>query len=208
MDIKALQVGYIGTNCYILADEETRICALVDPGGDADQIETAVQMCGYTPCAVFLTHGHDDHVGAVSVMQQLWPEIPVYLNERDVYPQDDREIQKLFPHVDGKIVSYDEGDQIAVGNLTVSVLATPGHSEGSVTLLCGEAMFCGDTLFPGSCGRTDFVGGSTEKILASLKRLGQLEGNYRVLPGHGSPTDLDRERKKNPYMYHALNQMG
>ena len=206
MDIKSLQVGYIATNCYILGDEETKLCALVDPGGNADQIESVVQMCGYTPCAILLTHGHDDHVGAVAELHEIWPEIPVYLNERDIYPQDDAEVQKLFPHVEGT-TNYDEGDEIAVGNLTVTVMATPGHSEGGVTLRCGDTLFVGDTLFPSSCGRTDFVGGSSDKILRSLKRLGELEGNFRLLPGHGSPTELNRERKKNPYVVYALTKL-
>ena len=103
----------------------------------------------------------------------------------------------------GTCGDYDEGDTVAVGGLTVSVLATPGHSEGSVTLRCGDALFCGDTLFAGSCGRTDFPGGSMEKMMASL-RLGQLEGNLQVLPGHMEPSALDRERRTNPYLLHAM----
>ena len=93
---------------------------------------------------------------------------------------------------------------MAVGGLTVSVLATPGHSEGSVTLRCGDALFCGDTLFAGSCGRTDFPGGSMEKMMASLRRLGQLEGDLQVLPGHMEPSTLDRERRTNPYLIQAM----
>ena len=96
------------------------------------------------------------------------------------------------------------GDTLTVGTLTVSVLATPGHSEGSVTLRCGDVLFCGDTLFAGSCGRTDFLGGSMTTILASLRRLGRLEGNLKVLPGHMEPSDLDSERKWNPYLMQAL----
>ena len=84
------------------------------------------------------------------------------------------------------------------------MLATPGHSEGSVTLRCGDALFCGDTLFAGSCGRTDFPGGSMDKILASLRRLGKLEGNLAVYPGHMESTTLDRERRTNPFLLQAL----
>lgn len=101
--------------------------------------------------------------------------------------------------------SYDEGDTIAVGGLTLSVLATPGHSEGGVTLRCGDALFCGDTLFAGSCGRTDFPGGSVKKIMASLKRLGSLEGDLKVYPGHMEPSTLERERAWNPYLRQAMN---
>ena len=103
-------------------------------------------------------------------------------------------------------VDYGEGDTIAVGGLTVEVLSTPGHSEGGVTLRCGDVLFCGDTLFAGSCGRTDFVGGSMTTLMDSLARLGRLTGNYRVLPGHMEPSDLDTERRMNPYLIQAMRK--
>ena len=102
-------------------------------------------------------------------------------------------LQQLFPLLSGDVRDYDEGDTVAVGGLTVTVLATPGHSEGSVTLRCQDALFCGDTLFAGSCGRTDFPGGSME-----------LEGDLRVLPGHMEASTLDRERRWNPYLLQAM----
>ena len=151
---------------------------------------------------ILLTHGHYDHTGAVGELQAKWPETPVYLNRRDVYA--DACTQQLFPLLSGDVRDYDEGDTVAVGGLTVTVLATPGHSEGSVTLRCQDALFCGDTLFAGSCGRTDFPGGSMEKMMASLRRLGQLEGDLRVLPGHMEASTLDRERRWNPYLLQAM----
>ena len=90
----------------------------------------------------------------------------------------------------------------------MEVLATPGHSGGSVTLKCGDCLFTGDTLFAGSCGRTDFPDGSTAAILASLKRLGQLEGDYKVYPGHMEPSTLDTERRHNPFMRQAMAEKG
>lgn len=202
MEIKCLQVGPIGTNCYFLIDEQAKVCAVIDPGGDAAQIIAAVKRVDCSPCAILLTHGHYDHTGAVPELQKQWPDIPVYINQRDVYAGD-ANAQQLFPLIPGAR-NYDEGDTVQVGGLTVTVLATPGHSEGSVTLRCGEVLFCGDTLFSGSCGRTDFVGGSMQKIMASLARLGRLEGNLTVLPGHMEFSDLDRERKYNPYLTQAL----
>ena len=166
MKIKCLQVGPIGTNCYLLCDEDAKTCAVIDSGWDGARIAAAVAETGCVPCAILLTHGHYDHSGDV----------------RD----------------------YDEGDTVAVGGLTVTVLATPGHSEGSVTLRCQDALFCGDTLFAGSCGRTDFPGGSMEKMMASPRRLGQLEGDLRVLPGHMEASTLDRERRWNPYLLQAM----
>ena len=204
MEIKVLQVGPIGTNCYLLCDEAAKLCAVIDPGGDATRVEGAVSASGCTPCAILLTHGHYDHTSAVEELEAVWPDVPVYLNHRDVYPDDPR-AQQLFPLLPGNVKSYDEGDSLCVGGLTVNVLATPGHSEGSVTLRCGDVLFCGDTLFAGSCGRTDFQGGSMRKIMASLKRLGELEGDLTVCPGHMETSTLDRERQSNPYLRQAMH---
>ena len=102
------------------------------------------------------------------------------------------------------LLLYDEGDTLALGGLTIQVLHTPGHSPGSVTLKAGDVLFTGDTLFAGTCGRTDFPGGDYGEMMASLKRLGELEGNFRVLPGHESFSTLDQERKTNPYLRMAM----
>ena len=203
MKIYALEVGPIGTNCYLLCDEARKLCAVIDPGGDPDRVAAAVEQSGCAPCAILLTHGHYDHTGGVAALRAKWPQVPVYLTRRDIYPEDPG-AQQLFPLLPGTVTDYDEGDTVAVGDLTVSVLATPGHSEGSVTLRCGDVLFCGDTLFAGSCGRTDFVGGSMKKILASLGRLGRLEGDLQVLPGHMESSTLDRERQWNPSLTQAL----
>ena len=203
MDIQILQVGPIGTNCYLLCDETEKLCAVVDPGGDAARVAAAVVDTGCAPCAILLTHGHYDHTGGVAELRAKWPDVPVYLNHRDQY-EGDAYLQQLFPPVPGA-KDYDEGDTIQVGGLTVDVMATPGHSEGSVTLRCGDVLLCGDTLFAGSCGRTDFPGGSVKKIMASLKRLGELEGNLKVYPGHMESSTLDQERSWNPFLRQAMN---
>ena len=203
MEIKTLQVGPIGTNCYRLCDETEHRCAVIDPGGDPLMGAAAVKDTGCAPAVILLTHGHYDHTGAVADLQAKWPQVPVYLNHRDQY-EGDAYLQQLFPPV-ADTRSYDEGDTIAVGGLTLSVLATPGHAEGSVTLRCGNVLLCGDTLFAGSCGRTDFPGGSVKKIMASLKRLGSLEGDLTVYPGHMEPSTLERERAWNPYLRQAMN---
>ena len=203
MNIKVLQVGPIGTNCYILCDEAAKLCAVIDPGGDASRVAAAVAKTGCAPCAILLTHGHYDHTGGVADLQAQWPEVPTYLSRRDQGAGDSYMLQ-LFPPV-ANAKDYDEGDTVRVGSLTLEVLATPGHSEGSVTLRCGDVLFCGDTLFAGSCGRTDFPGGSMKKIMVSLKRLGQLEGNLTVYPGHMEGSTLDQERSWNPYLRQAMN---
>lgn len=202
MKIQTLQVGPIGTNCYILSDPAAAVCAVIDPGGDASRVAAAVKGSGCAPCAILLTHGHYDHTGAVAALREQWPDIPVYLSRLD-QAGDNPYLRELFPPVAGA-ADYGEGDTIAVGTLTVEVLATPGHSEGSVTLRCGDALFCGDTLFAGSCGRTDFPGGSMKKMLSSLRRLGRLEGDPAVYPGHMEPSTLERERMVNPYLQQAM----
>ena len=204
MDIQILQVGPIGTNCYLLCDETEKLCAVVDPGGDAARVAAAVVDTGCAPCAILLTHGHYDHTGGVAELRAKWPDVPVYLNHRDEY-EGDASLQQLFPPVPGA-KDYDEGDTVQVGGLTVDVMATPGHSEGSVTLRCGDVLLCGDTLFAGSCGRTDFPGGSVKKIMASLKRLGSLEGDLQVYPGHMETSTLDQERSWNPYLHQAMQE--
>lgn len=202
MKIQTLQVGPIGTNCYILSDPEAGKCAVIDPGEEASRVAAAVKGSGCAPCAILLTHGHYDHTGAVAALRQQWPDIPVYLSRLD-QAGDNPYLRELFPPIAGA-VDYSEGDTIAVGTLTVEVLSTPGHSEGSVTLRCGDVLFCGDTLFAGSCGRTDFPGGSMKKMLASLRRLGRLEGDLAVYPGHMEPSTLERERMYNPYLQQAM----
>lgn len=204
MIVKTMPVGPIGTNCYLLGDETSKACAMIDPGGDPNEILSMIREAGLALKAILLTHGHYDHTTAVPELEKALPQAAIYIHHADANGAGNT----LFPlagQVDG-LNFYDEGDHIPVGSLDVQVLHTPGHSKGSVTLKVGDVLFTGDTLFCGSCGRTDLRGGSYEEIMASLKRLGQLEGDYHVCPGHDRTSTLERERQYNPFLREALGQ--
>ena len=203
MKIQALQVPPIGTNCYLLLDEESGKGAIVDPGGAGQAIAEAVEKMGMNPVAIFLTHGHYDHSGAVKELRENFPDVSVYLHAADAAMT--KRVDSLMPDV-GETVAYDEGDEIAVGGLTVRVYHTPGHSNGSVTLEVGDVLFTGDTLFQGSCGRTDLAGGSPELMVKALKRLAGFEGDRHVLPGHEGFSTLEEERANNYWIAYALKQ--
>ena len=201
MKVKMMQMGPIGTNCYILEDEAAHQAAVIDPGGDAPRLLEALR--GLDVRYILLTHGHYDHTGAAAELAAAFPQAEVYIHEKD-YCDVDPSLFPLRTELSG-VKFYGEGDRLTLGGLELQVLHTPGHSEGSVTLRCGDLLFCGDTLFAGSCGRTDFPGGDTAKILSSLRRLGELEGDLQVLPGHMEDSTLSRERQANPYLRQAMS---
>ena len=200
MQIKLLQVGPLGTNCYLLEDEKNKLAAVVDPGGDAGRILSQARADGVEIRLILLTHAHFDHTGGVAGLHASLPDVPVYLHPADAALLG----SEVFPAIGAPTVPYEEGDAVNLGDLEIQVLHTPGHTPGGVCLRVGEALFTGDTLFRGSMGRTDFAGGSYEQIMASLKRLAQLPGDYHVLPGHMDTSTLDAERRANFYMREAL----
>ncbi|MBQ3102950.1 MAG: MBL fold metallo-hydrolase [Oscillospiraceae bacterium] len=203
MKISTLQLGVVITNCYILADEESGLCAVIDPADKAERIIEEMEKMNVTPAMILLTHGHFDHVGGVAGLLRKYPDLPVYLHEGDL-GQHRYQGMGLKYDPRGNHRAYGEGDELTLGSLTIHVYSTPGHSEGSVCLQVNDVLFCGDTLFAASCGRTDLPGGDYDTIMASLRRIAGLEGNLRCLPGHMSATWLDREREYNSFMRMAL----
>ena len=202
MKVSVMQVGPIGTNCYFLQDEESGLTAIIDPGDDWERILHQVKKAEGEVKYILLTHGHYDHTTAVPDLVKALPGVQVYIHQADANGAG----SQLFPLAAQvkDLNNYDEGDTLSLGSLTIEVLHTPGHSKGSVTLKVGDVLFTGDTLFCGSCGRTDLRGGSYEEIMASLKRLGELEGDFHVCPGHDRTSTLERERKYNPFLLEAM----
>ena len=201
MLIKTIPVGQLETNCYIVTDENTLDCAVIDPGDESNTILDYLEMNHLKCRAVLLTHGHYDHVGAVDAIAEE-TGAAVYMNERD---DTGHAADPHLPYTlkaNGK--SYDDGDVIELGGLRFEVIATPGHTPGGVTLRCEDALFTGDTLFKGSCGRTDLPGGNMEQELKSLRRICELPGDYEVYPGHMDSSTLEREREFNYYCRAAM----
>ena len=193
LKIHTLTLGLYQTNTYIIHDSTAKGCCIIDPGYDASAILDEVDALGLTVEAILLTHGHFDHVGAVrDIVADT--DCKVFLCEEDT---------KLPPmFTAGKLCytdTYGEGSLLNIAGLYIRVLHTPGHTPGSVCLAVENALFTGDTLFAGSCGRTD-IGGDWKAIRNSLNRLAQLDGDYAVYPGHGESTALAQEKRYNPYM--------
>lgn len=199
MLIKTLPVGQLETNCYIVTNETTLECVVIDPGDESNTILDYIEDNRLKCRAVMLTHGHFDHVGAADTVAEE-TGATVYLNSRDCRSGD-----LHFPYqlpADG--INYDDGDLIDEAGMRFEILATPGHTPGGVTIKCEDALFTGDTLFRGSCGRVDLPGGDAMKEMLSLKRICSIEGDYEVYPGHMDSTSLERERSFNHYCREAM----
>ena len=200
MKIAVLSLGAYQTNCYIAFDEQSRDCVVIDPGYEDARVHDFLQKEGLNLRAILLTHGHFDHVGGVEALRGS--EIPVSLCKADLALPGS--MTTLDP--EGDYCFFSEGDCLQFGTLQFSVLQTPGHTPGSCCLQLGDALFTGDTLFAGSCGRTDFRLSDPDSMTASLKRLYELQGDLSVLPGHGATSTLSRERAVNPYMKEAISR--
>lgn len=191
--IETLVLGDYGTNCYIVWNEKPD-CVVIDPGYEPEIVLSKAADLGLTIKAILLTHGHFDHVGGVAEIRAEC-DCPVYIHEAEL---------SLPPQLTaGKIPYtnlYTADTDLEIAGLTFHVLHTPGHTPGSVCLICGDAMFAGDTLFAGSCGRMDLPGGSMAQMRMSLSKLAALTEDYAVYPGHMEATTLSHEKATNPYL--------
>ncbi len=194
MKLETMALGAYQTNCYILWQEEQDRCVVVDPGYEPEQILLRLRQLGKQLEAILLTHGHFDHVGGVKALAEH-TGCKVFLCGADLAVPHRFTAGPLY-YTD----TYKEGDRLTLAGLAFQVMNTPGHTPGSVCLICEDILLSGDTLFMDSCGRTDLPGGNWTQMTASLRRLNSLTEDYRVYPGHGSSTTLSQEKQWNPYL--------
>ncbi|MGC9318376.1 MAG: MBL fold metallo-hydrolase [Armatimonadota bacterium] len=204
MILESLVVGPLEANCYLVGCDATRRGFIVDPGAEAPRILDAVERLELRVQYVFNTHGHVDHIGAnAAVHEAIGAPIAVHEADRDLLEQPHAFWASLVGGIQPSSpdVLMTDGDSFEVGELTVRVMHTPGHSPGGICLLVADAIFTGDTLFAGSIGRTDLPGGSMEALQDSLRRLREeVAAETRVFPGHRGPSTMADEIRTNPYM--------
>lgn len=208
LEIRSISVGKLFTNVYLVFDSESREGILIDPGDEAERIMELVNRLGVDVEAIYLTHGHFDHLLAVR-------DLKADLNCKLYLHPADREILPLVPHDARYFLGRDvppppkpdewliDGQSIKVGRYYGKVIHTPGHTPGSVCFLFRDIIFTGDTLFAGSIGRTDLPGGSLESLLSSLKnKVLKLPDDFVIYPGHGPSSTIGVERRLNPFIRH------
>ncbi len=211
MKITQFPVGEMSVNCYVLEDEKTGEGAVVDPGRFTEEVQAEVRKLKKVKY-ILLTHGHFDHIWEVKKAKEI-TGAEVVISKLDA-PCLEGDPLNLTGHIDFELeecpadITIDEGDELFLGEEKIQVMHTPGHSHGSVCYLMEEsrAILTGDTLFCRTCGRVDFEGGEPDKMLESLKRLKNLEGDYLIYPGHNIATTLNEEREKNRYLKRDLEQ--
>ncbi len=200
-------VGRLGTNAYLIYDDNTKKAVIIDPGDDGAFLSEEIQRLGLQPAAILLTHGHFDHFLACDLLRERYG-IPLWIHAEDApLLQDMRGNASGFFFRNGFTANpadsvFTDNDILTFDSLQFQVIHTPGHSKGSVCFLLKrpgeEVLFSGDTLFYASLGRTDLPGGDPEILCRSLDRIYAL-GSILVYPGHGQTTELSFEAAHNPY---------
>ena len=208
MDILTMAVGVYLTNCYVVVPGGVRDgaeCLVIDPGAEGTRILGALQARGLVPRYVYCTHGHADHTGGVAaIVDEFGAQFGVGADDLDEVidppawltgPMTD------FVRPPSPEITFEGGEVLEFGATRFEVLATPGHTPGSVCFNFGDTVFSGDTLFRQSIGRFDLPGGDGPRELASIRdKLLVLDGKTRVLPGHGPSTTIAEERMHNPFL--------
>ncbi len=207
LDVRAIAVGPIQENCFIVRKDGSDKAVIIDPGDEAPKILAVVEELGLDIEAILLTHCHFDHVGAVAPVAKA-TGAPVYMHEIEKPVLAD--INSFIPHEQfGPFENYEVdqtlkgGEKLEFAGLEIDVYHTPGHSPGHITYSIPDehAIFSGDLLFQGSVGRTDLPGGDWDTLLASIRTLTEkLPDETKVYPGHMRTTDLEAERRTNPFL--------
>jgi glyoxylase-like metal-dependent hydrolase (beta-lactamase superfamily II) len=204
MKFRSITVGAFQENSYIVIDEATNRAVLIDPGAEPERLIAMVKESGATLEAIWLTHGHIDHIGGIAGVHREW-KVPVHMHPHD-RPLYDRATEQAamyglpFEQPDVPDVALAEGDVVSVGELQFDVLHMPGHAPGHVIFRHGDTVFGGDLLFAGSIGRTDLPLSDPEQMEQSLARLCELDDATMVHPGHGPSTTIGRERATNGFL--------
>jgi hydroxyacylglutathione hydrolase len=197
-------VGEFQENCYLVVDEAARQAVLVDPGAEPDRLIAMLERSGATLDAIWLTHGHLDHIGGIAGVRKRWP-VPVFLHPLDLPLYVRGAAQAAYygipfdqPDPPDNVLS--DGQRVSVGSLTFEVIHLPGHSPGHVVFKHGETVFGGDLLFAGSIGRTDLPLANPAHMEESLTKIAELDDSTVVHPGHGPITTIGHERATNPFL--------
>lgn len=202
MNINCITVSMFATNCYIVSCPDTNEAVIIDPGAEGKSIKALVDKLDLRIKYIVNTHAHVDHIGANGKLKQEY-SAPILLNRKDLELYQNpgfglKLILKKQPLPDQFIA---EGDEVSFGKIKLKVLETPGHTEGGICFLGKRAVFCGDTLFAGSIGRTDLAGGSYDSLIKSIKsKLLTLPPETKVYPGHGPATTVKAEVSGNPFL--------
>ena len=202
MKLYHLSSGPLRVNSYFLVNEKTNECAVIDSGENYKLIKQTEQKYGFIIKAVLLTHAHFDHAGNVKKLQDDGAKI--YASEIDakkLLNEDNlsSDFGRNFEYCTADF-TFNDKDELLVCGIKIKVIATPGHTDGSVCFLVDNMLFTGDTLFLESVGRTDFKSGNREQLVSSVKKLYALEGDYVVYPGHEQFTTLEHERRFNTFV--------
>jgi glyoxylase-like metal-dependent hydrolase (beta-lactamase superfamily II) len=208
LEVVRFETGPLQENAYLLIDRGSGDAAIADPGEDADALIAGIERSGATLRAIWLTHAHFDHVGAVKAVRTRF-SVPVYLHEADIPMFEAGPFQAASYGLpfDADILPdhrFTEGQGLQLGRLSLSVMHTPGHSPGHIVVHGQGIALVGDCLFAGSIGRTDLPFGSAALLGQSLRRIMALPPETRVLPGHGPETTIGIERRSNPWILELL----